>query len=164
VKTTAVDFSVKYNIAATTSLKTFASQNEFDYYSCQSAKSKLSSTSPQSLCGYVQTSGVSGAILSTTMDSVVGVAINGVLIMSSSSSFHDPYSPKTWAMTPPSPAVIAATIKAAPQAGESVDSCLGRTTSLGNYHYKMLTPCILEAINVEQGKLCSDTNICKTDK
>jgi hypothetical protein len=50
-------------------------------------------------------------------------------------------------MTSPTPPL--SSIRTAPATAESVDSCLGRTNSAGNYHYKMLTPCILEAINVE---------------
>jgi len=82
------------------------------------------------------------------MTYVAGVALNGVLIMSSSSGFHDPYFPNTWTYLSAS--------KSAPTADDP-DSCMGRITSasgsitVGSYHYKMLTPCILESINVVQG-------------
>ena len=76
------------------------------------------------------------------MNAVAGVALNGVLIMGSTSRYHDPYFPKTW------------TQAAAPASGEDPDSCMGSITTAYNsiiasvYHYKMLSPCILEAINV----------------
>lgn len=149
VKTTVIDYSVKFNIAAPTSgLKTYASQTAFDNEACLSTKSKFGTASPHTLCAYTQTAlagTITPQISSAMMDTVVGVALNGVLIMSSSSGFHDPYNPKTWTLTSPTPS----SLKTAPATAESVDSCLGRTNSAGNYHYKMLTPCILEAINVE---------------
>jgi hypothetical protein len=95
------------------------------------------------------------------MNYVAGVALNGVLIMSSSSGFHDPYFPKTWTHSSGSKPALTA---------DDPDSCMGRTTATsgsivaGSYHYKMLTPCILESINVVQGQLCSVTDGCKSDK
>jgi hypothetical protein len=100
--------------------------------------------------------GITNQISSSMMNYVAGVALNGVLIMSSSSGFHDPYFPKTWTHNAPT--------------ADNPDSCMGRTTTTsgsivaGSYHYKMLTPCILESINVVQGQLCSVTDGCKSDK
>jgi hypothetical protein len=98
------------------------------------------------------------------MNYVAGVALNGVLIMSSSSGYHDPYFSKTWIH------IIQNRIMRTAPFPEDPDSCMGKTTSTsgsitaGSYHYKMISPCILESNNVVQGKLCSETDGCKTDK
>jgi hypothetical protein len=97
--------------------------------------------------GYALSTGIANQISSNMMNYVAGVALNGVLIMSSSSGYHDPYFPKGWTLsgTP--------TASTAPTADDP-DSCMGKTTTTsgsiiaGSYHYKMLTPCILESINV----------------
>ena len=95
------------------------------------------------------------------MNYVAGVALNGVLIMSSSSGYHDPYNTKHWTHK--------GLTRIAPLP-EDPDSCMGKTTSTsgsitaGSYHYKMISPCILESNNVVHGQLCSETDGCKTDK
>jgi hypothetical protein len=56
VKTTVIDYSVKFNIAApTTGLKTYTSQTAFDNEACLSTKSKLGTSSPHTLCSYTKT-------------------------------------------------------------------------------------------------------------
>jgi hypothetical protein len=62
---------------------------------------------------------IANQISANMMNYVAGVALNGVLIMSSSSGFHDPYFPKTW--------MDGNTNRVAPTA-EDPDSCMGRTT------------------------------------
>ncbi len=95
--------------------------------------------------GYTLSTGIANQISSNMMNYVAGVALNGVLIMSSSSGYHDPYFPKAW--------TLSAQTSPAPTADDP-DSCMGKTTTTsgsiiaGSYHYKMLTPCILESINV----------------
>ncbi len=91
------------------------------------------------------------------MNNVAGVALNGVLLLSSSSNWHDPYNPKTWS-TYTAPATI-----------EATDGCLGKTTKTsgtpaytvaGIYHYKMLTPCLLNAINLKSSQSCASIPEC----
>ncbi len=95
--------------------------------------------------GYTLSTGIANQISSTMMNYVAGVALNGVLIMSSSSGYSDPYFPKNW--------TFSAQTSTTPTADDP-DSCMGKTTTTsgsiiaGSYHYKMLTPCILESINV----------------
>jgi hypothetical protein len=97
------------------------------------------------------------------MPYVAGVTINGVLILASSSNSHDPYFPKTWS--------IGTTAQTAPTTIEATDACLGRGTRTttgavpvypvaGVYHYKMLSPCIMNANNLQTNKLCQAVDEC----
>ena len=64
------------------------------------------------------------------MDTVSGVALNGVLILGSSSKDSvDPFYPKTWSGSSMAMA-------------ELVDACLGHPQIDGIYHYHILSPCI----------------------
>ena len=96
IKTQTIDFSVKFNPSmikadGTTFIQTFTDQNDFDTKTC--TKDKVATV--DALTGYTWTSGVS-----TTSQSIMaytaGVAINGVLILSSASNYNDPYFGKTW--------------------------------------------------------------------
>jgi hypothetical protein len=168
IKTQTIDFSVIYNpkmikADGTSFLRTFVDQNIFDSSTCKS--DKLSSL--DALTGYSWTTGVS-TTSSTIMPYVAGVGINGVLILASSSNLHDPYFPKAWNLYT---TVTAFTVQTAPATIEATDACLGRGTKTttgsvpiyplaGVYHYKMLSPCLLNAINLQTNLTCSGVSYC----
>jgi hypothetical protein len=154
VKSLVFDFSVKFNPKITT-LKTFTTQSIFDTAACPSSKTSIIDVSND----YVLTTGITNQIASSMMNNVAGVALNGVLILSSSSNQHDPYFPKTWSTY------------TAPSTIEATDACFGKTTKTtagsvpiytvdGVYHYKMLSPCIVNSINLKTAETCASVADC----
>lgn len=90
-----IDYVVKYNINVTP-LKTFASQSVFDQETCLETKTTLAAGNTQGYALSIVAASITPQITASMMNYVAGVALNGVLIMSSSSAYHDPYFPKTW--------------------------------------------------------------------
>jgi hypothetical protein len=69
--------------------------------------------------------------------------------LSSSTGFFDPYYPKAWTGHTTT-------------TSETVDGCLGRTNSAGVYHYKILSPCIVNYINFSGKSSCSSISSCSS--
>ncbi len=70
------------------------------------------------------------------MNTMVGVALNGVAILGSSSADKvDPFYPKAWAGSSVTTA-------------EMVDGCLGHPQISGIYHYHILPPCIKSTVGI----------------
>lgn len=91
---------------------------------------------------------------SNVRDLIVGVAFNGVPIMSGLSEFgFDPFYPKRFGTN--------TNVRAVP-----VDDCLGYSGTTGFYHYYSISPCILPSNyknNQITGELCSKTLTCLSD-
>ena len=85
------------------------------------------------------------------MDTVAGVALNGVVILGSSSMEKvDPFYPKTWS--------------GSSQANtELVDACLGHPQPQGIYHYHILSPCIKSTTGILTTKACGMMQNCISD-
>lgn len=85
------------------------------------------------------------------MDTVAGVALNGVVILGSSSAENvDPFYPKGWSGSSQTNA-------------EMVDACLGHPQMQGIYHYHILSPCIKSTIGITTTKACGQLSNCISD-
>ena len=66
------------------------------------------------------------------MDTVVGVTINGIVMLNGNSLEQmDPFYPKAWGTNTNAVA-------------EAVDMCLGHPQAAGIYHYHIMPPCLFD--------------------
>jgi hypothetical protein len=98
---------------------------------------------------YQMTQGVPGN--APNLDTFVGISINGVAILSSSSLNRvDPFYPRNW------PGALSVT-------AEMVDACLAHPQVAGIYHYHILPPCIVNAANIQTNATCAGIAACASD-
>lgn len=148
-----IDFQVLFNPSqyqgnsvtlALNPLDTFASQAAFDKEACPPQKG---GTTLPSSAGFAYTSGANSIDLTTA----TGIAINGVVIMASASMNNvDPFYPRWW----PGASSVSA---------ELVDGCLAHPQDMGIYHYHILSPCLLNAANVQSTQPCAHIASCASN-
>jgi hypothetical protein len=137
------DFTVKYNvdISSESASSTFSSQSTFDTAVCTVSKD----SSVPSWADYALSSD------SDSMTTAFGVALNGVVILASSSTNNiDPFYPNSWSGM-------------VELADEYVDGCLGHPNGPGVYHYHILSPCIIDSSSVSATSSCTSIDACSSD-
>jgi len=88
---------------------------------------------------------------SASLTTAVGVSLNGVVILASSSTNNiDPFYPNSWSGM-------------VELADEYVDGCLGHPNGPGVYHYHILSPCIIDADSVSSTSTCTSLTDCASD-
>lgn len=137
------DFSVIYNtdVKSKSASSTFTSQSQFDTAVCSVSKT----SNVPAWASYSITSD------SASLSTATGVALNGVVILASSSTNNiDPFYPQSWS------GMVA-------MADEYVDGCLGHPNGPGVYHYHILSPCIISAASVAATTPCTSITDCASD-
>ena len=87
----------------------------------------------------------------TNSDSVVGIALNGVLFFAATSEYgYDAYFPQAFGN------------RRNPRAVE-VDICLGSSLTFRTYRYYMFSPCIFNEELGQTAQLCRDDSVCSED-
>lgn len=88
------------------------------------------------------------------LDDIAGIALNGVLILSSTTSQKvDAYFPKEWALTTTDTFVK-----------QPLDLCLGTVDPTSNqYSYKSVSPCVFNSKAKDATTLCENSDACLND-
>ena len=143
----AADFEVPFNPSVTNSpasLVSFRTQNIFDTTVCEATK--LNSPTV-----YNQINKYNTGHGSQNMNDIAGVALNGVLLLTSTSAQNvDPYFPKWWNGT-----------TYTTFASEPLDLCLGLVDpTSNNYYYQLMPTCLLNASAQDATQTCASTPSC----
>lgn len=82
---------------------------------------------------------------------VVGWAVNGIYIYSSSSADEeDPYYPHSWSGN-------------SKTVSEVVDGCASHPDGNSNYHYHILPPCLVNNMGMKNPGVCPNITSCNSD-